>query len=358
MHSPLEAYHRQRLGVFYAKADLPLPDALLRPSAPAPEVQAAHRRAARDVCRRVLGQAPLEVRMLAEPGTFHTLYRAVWADGRRRIVRFNVLSDTDFPLLLDGAIARNLQATGVPCLTVDHVDLSRRWCPWDYQILHEARGKSLKTLDHDDAQIVPALQALGGVVACLHGVRTTGYGLLDVTAEPMPSRLAGIHARWLDYLTVRLPEHVGLCVDLGALTVAEAEGVFKLFDVFQAVCPPAAPCLLHGDLGNHNVFTDGTDITALIDWEDALSGDPVFDVAFWATFHPERRHQAFLEGYQSVRALSVDFGLRFWVYFLRVALAKTVLRHRLGLTDVPGRPPAALRVRNGLQRAVALVQAA
>jgi Ser/Thr protein kinase RdoA (MazF antagonist) len=360
MQRELEAYHRQRLVVFYPKADLPFPDTLLRPSVPAPEVQAAHQRAAGAVCRRVLGQAPVHVRILAEPGTFHTLYLAVWADGRRRIVRFNALSETDFPLLLDGAIARNLRQAGVPSLAVDHVDLSRRWCPWDYEILHEARGQTLKALDHDDAQIVPMLKALGGVVARLHGIRTLGQGLLDVrplTRGPAPD-LSGIHARWSDYLTVRLPEHAGLCVDLGALSVAEAEAVFKLFDVFQAICPAPDPCLLHGDLGNHNVFTDGTAITALIDWEDALSGDPMFDVAFWATFHPERRHLAFLEGYQSVRALPADFGLRFWVYFLRIALAKTVLRHRLGLTDVPGRPPAALRIRNGLEHAVAFLQAA
>ena len=362
MHSQLEAFHKERQTVFYPKADLPLADELLRPRPAPAEVQAVQVEAARDICGRVFGQAPADVRPLSETGTFHTLYRAVLSDGRCRVVRFNALSDrqVDFPLLVDAAVMLRLAGSELPGVAVDLVDLSRRWCPWDYEILQEAPGMSLKTLDHDDALIVPFLRALGGAVARLHDIRTEGYGLLDVrplAAEPLkPQPLCGVHKSWCDYLTVRLPEHVGSCVDLGALTVAEAEAVLKLFEVFPTVCPPVPPSLLHGDLGNHNVFGAGGAITALIDWEDASSGDPVFDIAFWATFHPERRHQAFLGGYQSVRPLPVDFGLRFWVYFLRVALAKTVLRHRLGLTDVPGRPPAALRVRKGLEQAEALLE--
>jgi Ser/Thr protein kinase RdoA (MazF antagonist) len=364
MCQELEAYHQQRQAVFYPKADLPLPDALLRPSAPAPEVAAAQLQAAGDVCRRVLGQSPVEVRALSEPGTFHTLYRVVLSGGRRRIVRFNALSarQRDFPLLLDSAVMAHLRTAGLPGLVVDHVDLSRRWCPWDYEILEEAPGTSLKAFDHDDALIVPLLGVLGGVVARLHAIRTEGFGLLDVRplaqGRPATDRLRGTWASWSDYLMVCLPEHVSCCVDLGAITTRETDTILKRFDTFQEACTPIAPCLLHGDLGNHNLFTDGTAITALIDWEDSLSGDPVFDIAFWATFHPERRHRAFLDGYRAVRPLPEDFEVRFWLYFLRVALAKTVLRHRLGLKDVPGRPPASLRIRKGLDQVEALRQAA
>src|SRR5207253_1741030 len=82
--------------------------------------------------------------------------------------------------------------------------------------------------------------------------------------------------------------------------------------------------------------------------------DPVFDVAFWATFHPDRRHGAFLDGYRSVRDLPADFERRFRLYYPRVALSKTVLRHRLGLADRPGRPPASLRIQRALERLEAL----
>jgi Ser/Thr protein kinase RdoA (MazF antagonist) len=356
----VEIFQRQRQAVFYPKADLPLPDALLRPSMPAPEVQAAQVRAASDVCRRALGESPVDVRPLSELGTFHTLYRATFADGRRRVVRFNALSSQqrDCPLLLDAAASAALKEAGLPALVVKKVDLSRQWCPWDYEIVEEAPGKSLKAFDHDDALIMPLLRALGGFVARLHAIHTEGSGLMDVRplTRSGAMTLRGAWARWQDYLMVRLPEHVACCVDLGAITTREADAIHEQFECLRDIA--VTPCLLHGDLGNHNIFTDGSAITALIDWEDCLSGDPVYDIAFWATFHPERRHRAFLEGYQEVRPLPVDFEMRFWLYFLRVALAKTVLRHRLGLKDLPGRSPAALRIRRGLDGVVALRRAA
>ena len=103
--------------------------------------------------------------------------------------------------------------------------------------------------------------------------------------------------------------------------------------------------LLHGDLGSHNVLTDGDRLLGLIDWEDMVAGDPVYEVAFWATFHLPERHAAFLTGYRAVRPLPDDFPVRFWLYFLRVTVAKAVHRRRFGYPDRPDRPSAAHRIR-------------
>ena len=37
--------------------------------------------------------------------------------------------------------------------------------------------------------------------------------------------------------------------------------------------------LVHGDFGSNNVLTDGQKITGVLDWDCALYGDPLFDVA-------------------------------------------------------------------------------
>ena len=105
--------------------------------------------------------------------------------------------------------------------------------------------------------------------------------------------------------------------------------------------------LLHGDLGNHNIFVQNNAVTALIDWEDALIGDPAFDVAMWLTFHPPRRHAAFLQGY-GLAAQEDGFRLRCALSFLRIALSKTVHRHRFAYPDLPGRQPAYERIQRGM----------
>jgi aminoglycoside phosphotransferase (APT) family kinase protein len=154
---------------------------------------------------------------------------------------------------------------------------------------------------------------------------------------------------WRDYLTRRLDDHLRVCGDIGAVSLDESRRITALFHEASWL-NSVEPRLLHGDLGSHNVFTDGATITALIDWEDCLSGDPLFDVAFWATFHPDRRHQAFLNGYQTVQPLPSDWERRFWLYYLRVSLSKTVLRHRLNVRDRPDRPAASLRIQKGLEQ--------
>ncbi len=67
-------------------------------------------------------------------------------------------------------------------------------------------------------------------------------------------------------------------------------------------------------LGSHNLLTNGDPLIGLIYWENAVAGDPVYDVTFWATFHPPARHADFLSGYSDVRPLPDDFPIRFSLY--------------------------------------------
>ena len=350
MQHELESFCRERRTLFYPKADLAFGDV---PGAPADQPALVA-----ELCRDVLGEAPA-VAPLAEPGTFHRLYRAAAPGGRSVVVRVNALSHLhrDFLLYLDAWAADRLCDAGLPALRVHVVDVSRSRCPYDYTILEEAPGTTLRALDAEEDRLRPALVALGRYVARLHGIHTRGFGFFDV--RPLiqgeaPDQVCGLSPTWRTYILRRLEAHVAACVRIGAVHPFDAGRIFTAFLASDHLLDDMGPVLLHGDLGSHNVFTDGRDVTAVIDWEDALSGDPVFDIAFWATFHPDRRHAAFLDGYRAVRALPADFEWRFWLYYLRVALAKTVLRHRLGITDRPGRAPASRRIQKGLERVEAL----
>ncbi len=352
----LESFCRERRSLFYPKTDLPLPDAVLRGlGAAAARDAPRYVAAAADVCRRLFGVEPAEVRPLGESGTFHALCRARLADGRSVVARFNALGrrGRDFLLHLDAWAAGLLRGAGLPALTVYNVDLSRTQCPYDVEVIEEARGASLRTFDADEERTLALLPALGSFVARMHKVRTHGFGLFDVRPLALGEdgrNVGGSCASWRDYVVRRLETHVERCAALGAVRKEEARRIFAAFAAAEDLLADVQPCLLHGDLGSHNVFVDGEEVTALIDWEDCLSGDPAFDVAFWATFHPDRRHRAFLDGYRRERPLSADFGRRFWLYYLRVALSKTVLRHRLGVADALGRAPASLRIQKGLER--------
>lgn len=84
--------------------------------------------------------------------------------------------------------------------------------------------------------------------------------------------------------------------------------------------------LLHGDLGFHNIFYNKGNIT-LIDWEDSIIGDPVYDISMFCSFQDNYKYLNFLKApYKNEK----NFELKFWLYYLRICIAKSVIRIRLG----------------------------
>ena len=349
-----EQFYALRRTIFYPKTDLDAPDHALRAlKRRSPDELGITREAVARAGAACFGGKP-SVSAMAEQGTFHRLFLMTFADGRRFVLRANGAGELyrDHLMRQDAWIAARLTDVGAPAVRC--VDLSREICPFDYEIIDETAGGSLTRYDEGDG-ILPQLRLLGAKAAEIHKHRLAGFGFLDVrpladARDLAITELRGVWDAWRDYVELHLDRHVDYCRRNGAIAEEEQRRILALFTEHARLWDDAPSALLHGDLGNHNVFTDGARITAIIDWEDCLAGDPVFDIAFWATFHPEPRHAAFLDGYRAVAALPADFALRFWLYFLRVSLAKTVHRHRFGYTDRPGRQPASRRIQLSLER--------
>jgi fructosamine-3-kinase len=195
------------------------------------------------------------------------------------------------------------------------------------------------------------LRAVGTYLAHVHGIELEKYGPLSVLSvmsdDPRP---CGVHDSWRDYILLLLQQHAQVCLQIGAITRHELQAIEKIFVRYAYVFDDVPSVLLHGDLGNQNFIScDGLTIAGLVDWEDCMSGDPVFDIAFWGTFFRDHMLEDFLAGYQTVRSLPADFTLRYWLYYLRIALSKTVHRFYFGYTDRPGRPPASMRIQKALE---------
>jgi aminoglycoside phosphotransferase (APT) family kinase protein len=262
-------------------------------------------------------------------------------------------------MLLDRWVAKSVSlrlALPQVAPSVVAVDVTRKQVPFEFEVVEAVKGVCLKDFDEDESRTLRALASLGSLVARLHEQPLHGNGLLDTAplAAFPESDPRGLHERWSDYVLLRLHEHIARCRVLGIVDEREGEWIDGEFRRASDWLDDVPAVLLHGDLGSHNVFVNGDDeASTLVDWEDALAGDPLYEIAFWATFHPQRRWAAFLEGYRRISNLPDDAGRRFWLYFLRIALAKTVVRDRFGLKDRPGRTPAVQRIRqavDGLKR--------
>lgn len=284
--------------MFNPKADLPVSDAVLRQL----RRREVSPKAVADVCYRVLRMRPAVVTTLRQQGTFHRLLDVRLPDGRLLVVRVNILEREypDHQMLVDPWIARQLPEQGLSAPRVYHVEVADRSSPFDFEILERVQGNSLSTHDDDEPRMRSLLWQVGGALARVQRIPAAGYGCLDMAElaageDDWPAR--GLFSSWADYVLLKLPEHIARCRDIAAIDAGEATRIAAWFSDLGGLLDDVEPALLHGDPGNHNFIEQHGVITTILDWEDCMVGDPIFDVANWATFHPERRYPAFLGGY-------------------------------------------------------------
>jgi aminoglycoside phosphotransferase (APT) family kinase protein len=305
--------------------------------------------------RRVTGSNVVRVGR-AVRGTFRWVVFADLEPGLRVAVRVNRLAH---PHLVDGleretALTPLLRAGGVPVPAVLGADLEGQDAGAPFVVVERVAGRTLAAIDDDSAvaesAVLTGLKNLGATLRVLHSTQGSGAGPIstDRTAG-IASHPTGLADSWGAFIGLNLDRHLEACVAAGVLASADASRAAALC---SRTIDPAVDTgrLLHGDPGGHNVVLGpGGEVNGLVDWEDALVGDPVFDVASAALFQPERRWSALFEGYWASPTLPPDSAERFWQYQLRIAIARTVVRARLGLSDRPDREPAATR----LHRAIA-----
>ncbi|HEX2581428.1 MAG TPA: aminoglycoside phosphotransferase family protein [Dongiaceae bacterium] len=323
---------------FYRKADIAAPDEKLRrlretnineASARTPHIAA--------LVEKVLGRRVASVQPLSSQGTFHLVHEVRLSDGAQLIFRSSLpeLIPADSAFEVEQAVVKKLTATGLPVVPI-LATADGAAAPFSYQIMSQAPGSALSSRDRDAVDSDPPLLAcLGGAVASLGRIPGTGFGPLQVTQGY--GRLQGSFSSWRDYAMCRWEDHLAQGERLSLWEVAQTAEIDNHGRGILPLLPETPGSLIHGDLGNHNIFVEGQTVF-LIDWEDAMLGDPTFDAAMWASFHLPRAFGPFLDSFRPGWRDDEIFRARFAFYFFRIVLAKAIHRHRFGYADVPGRP--------------------
>jgi len=350
---------------FYPKTDLAFDAAAL------PAIRARKEREAPGLeeavgvlCGEWVGEKVVRSRLLPGAGTFHAIYDIETDVGGRWIARVAMAPELGVAahLAADSILFRQLGRVGVPTSSPVFADLTRTRIPHDLQILPRAKGGKVTTLENPETQAMAPelLRSVGATLARVHQLEGRGFGLVDWGRHLRTTELAGGHRDWAGYLLQNLAGHLAVCMGIGAVSEGEAGEITRRL---EGMAPrlEGSPCrLLHGDPGHHNFYSEDGRVTALLDWEDAVCGDPVFDLAHWGTFTREGMLGGMLEGYFGARrgedAKEEDEGFwgRYWGYYLRIAVSKTAHRHLFGAPERPGRPPASRRIQLAMERLRAL----
>ena len=138
-----------------------------------------------------------------------------------------------------------------------------------YCVSRRLAGDTLQALPMGEAlQYGVAMGQLLDALAALELSGARGAGPFDASGETA-------FARWPDFVG-----EVGKW-DWTALPASPGTDVSRLVDRVcrMAVALPDRRRLVHGDFGSNNVLVQDGAITGLIDWSEAMIGDPLYDIA-------------------------------------------------------------------------------
>jgi Ser/Thr protein kinase RdoA (MazF antagonist) len=179
-------------------------------------------------------------------------------------------------------------------------------------------GRPARFTDDDP---VGVSRQLGGLLADLHTITFDAFGYIGArVTSPVATNLEYMRRR----IERKVPSGPPDLRDSLARHFAEREAAFE-------GCETAVLC--HNDAHDANVLVEDGRITGLIDWENAVAADPIFDLAKAWAFSDGRSDEtldALVEGYGPLRS---DWREAFDLYVVDHLLELWVWFHQLGVTD-------------------------
>ena len=304
-----------------------------------------------DAMRVRLGCRDLKLTVAASQGN-HLTWKAD-ADGRVMFVRLENGPELDDYIEVESEVMRQVRAIGVAVPEVFAVDASRTRVAGAWQALECVPFPDLnhwfKAVSLDQSKIA---FDIGVAVARWQEIRPVGFGPfkgvsgpergrdfspdnaepgLKSRARSIPSQAAagsllGFHARYDDYFRLRLEQHLSFLVQRQFLTGEQRAAIEQAIDQHASLLALDHGVLVHKDLALWNILGSENEIAAFIDFDDAISGDPMDDLSLLACFHDAAFLSRAFEGYQTIRPLPEDYRRRFWLHLLRNMIVKAVIR--------------------------------
>lgn len=219
---------------------------------------------------RLLGQ-PLVLTPVSEGEESRAF--ALSVGGEELIVRIH---PTDYGFAKDAVAAGRFASVDLPIpRIVDHGILDSGLC---YCLSQRAPGKTLQDLDPDELRPV-----LAPVARVMNAMTQSDVGGID-GCGPFDADGYGAYVSWRTYLLAiaepTIHDWSRLC---GGVVPMRISRLLELIVTLAEHCPEMRG-LVHGDFGSNNVLAEGTHITGIIDWSEAMVGDPLYDLAnilFW-----------------------------------------------------------------------------
>jgi Ser/Thr protein kinase RdoA (MazF antagonist) len=176
----------------------------------------------------------------------------------------------------------------------------------------------------------PALRQVGIGLRRLHDLRLPGFGWLGEAVWDEADAFSFAHSSWLDFLhdiCANVRRLAGRYVCATAAAEAAAAAIEAQADTLAHTDVGA---LCHGDLKPAHILVDGDRLSGVIDWGDAVAGDPAWDIARFAHRADLGSLSLLLEGYAPDPAMVEQLTWRIPLYAALWMLVDALVAHNLG----------------------------
>lgn len=256
----------------------------------------------------------------------HLTWNATIA-GKEMFVRVEDGPERDDYIEVESQVMHEVGALGIPVPAVHAVDASRSRVSFAWQVMDRIPCPDLNQWFKEDKLDLPVIATqIGAALARWQSIESKGFGPFDVDVLRSRGRLRGYHATYFDYFRLHLNDHLSYLCQRGFLSMDEIAAFRNEMDRYEPLLELTEGCLVHKDLALWNILGTRDEITAFIDWDDAISGDPTDDLSLLGCFHDGATLSRVVEGYASVRPLPDEHRRRFWLHLLRNMIVKSVIR--------------------------------
>jgi aminoglycoside phosphotransferase (APT) family kinase protein len=242
-------------------------------------------------------------------------------------------TDDDY-LIAETAFIDLAAQHGVPVPRVFHTDITQKHGPFRFQIMEYLRDPSLSE-HHQRGNL--DLQAVAGRIGRhmrrLHTISLDGFGFADTDYLRSTGHIRGLDPTYPDYFHKQLDTHLGYLRQHGLISGKECDEIASQFARHAPRLDLKRGVLVHRDMAFWNIMGTPGRISAIIDWDDAVSGDPADDIGILGCFHNERFMDTLIKSYCGGEEPSREFRCRIRLHTLRNMLWKTKIRHSLGYFD-------------------------
>jgi Ser/Thr protein kinase RdoA (MazF antagonist) len=271
---------------------------------------------------------PLDRNSQTSLGNINSVRVGSLASGKAVVIRCHPRGVQNGYFYAEAAAAKQALDAGLPAYRTLAIHELNNEDDFSFQVCEKLAGTSMAfwLRDHPDDE-AKLTHDIGVKMARLHQIQVDGFGPFDNT-KAKQDQLAGLHSSYGKFVRSGLAFNLSELVKRAILNDTQAKAVDKLLREDHPLLSCRQAVLIHNDMADWNVVTDGTEITGLLDWDECVGGDPVTDIACWSTFFDPSRLEGMLKGYWTVAQKPADFDEKFELLRLRYVISKMTLRTR------------------------------